>query len=104
MRLPYHPATLATYLGLAQRAALHETIAGLGGRRDLAWVFLEAAGLMAGPGGVAAITEEDARDQRALTLGVVVFRSGRRSEHVLAQTDAYGRWIRWLDPETAAHA
>jgi hypothetical protein len=85
-------ASLLTYVDRQGTAELFASLRREIARRPVSWVYLEAAGLLRGPGAPAAVTDEHRGDRDTYVLGVVDWAVDR----VLARVATYGESIRWL--------
>jgi hypothetical protein len=85
-------ATLLTYVDSEGRAELFAALRRAIADRAIHWIYLEAAGLLSGPGGPAAVTDRHREDRDTYVLGVV----GPAEDTVLARVATYGESIHWL--------
>ncbi len=81
-------ASLLTYVDSDQRPDLFRALR----RPGVSWVYLEAAGLLSGPGAPTAVTDEHRRDRDTFVLGLV----DEHEDTVLARVSTYGESIFWL--------
>ena len=87
-------ATLLTYVDRQATAELFESLRREVGRRAVSWVYLEAAGLLRGPGAPTAVTDEHRADRDTFVLGLVA----QGVDRVLARVATYGESVHWLGP------
>jgi hypothetical protein len=85
-------ATLLTYVDRQRADGLFAGLRAAMGRRPLAWIYLEAAGLLRGEHAPAGVTDEHRADRDTYVLGMVT----ATRDAVLARVATYGETIRWL--------
>jgi hypothetical protein len=84
-----------SYFSLEQRRQFVELLAGASGRRLIAWLSADGAGV------VDDLAEEaggDPEHAHSDVLGAVLFDRGTRHPHLLAYVQAHGQWIDWRAP------
>ena len=85
-------ASLLTYVDRQRAGELFAGVRHAMAKRPLAWIYLEAAGLLQGEHAPAALTDAHRADRDTYVLGVVT----ATQDAVLARVATYGESISWL--------